>query len=195
MRACLLSIIIVAAVQAEALGANILHFTSSPSSWVGQGQTEWFTSANGYSFSGFRYFSQGAYSNAASFSVKKGSEYWSLDFVGPDYTFATPGHYADALRWPFHDDHPGLSFSGDGRGNNKLTGEFTVYEIEYSGTALTKLAIDFVQFDEGVERDWVRGSLRFNSNLPIPIPEPSTLAMLLVGGAGLVVCRRRRRAS
>lgn len=38
-----------------AQGADILYFTSSPTSWVGQGETRWVTPADGFSFHGSHY--------------------------------------------------------------------------------------------------------------------------------------------
>jgi hypothetical protein len=100
-----------------------------------------------------------------------------------------------ATRWPFqYPSAPGLDFSGDGRGDNTLTGYFNVLEIQYgSGNSIVSFAADFVQYDEGHMDWWNQGSIRFNSSLPIP--EPSTLALISFCGLGVGVVAYRRRKS
>ncbi|HVQ87180.1 MAG TPA: hypothetical protein VMT88_03265 [Actinomycetes bacterium] len=59
------------------------------------------------------------------------------------------GTYTNATRASFRDDvSPGIDVAGDGRGCNKAFGEFTVRDIEFSGTDLTKLSLSFVQHCE-----------------------------------------------
>lgn len=60
--------------------------------------------------------------------------------------------YSDARRYPFNDDHHGLSISGMGRGCNTLTGEFTVHEIAFGDRGhIRRLRVSFVQHCEGGE--------------------------------------------
>ena len=48
--------------------------------------------------------------------------------------------YPNAQRWPFQDiDKPGLDFSGDGRGCNTLTGEFTISKMIYDFSGVPRL--------------------------------------------------------
>ena len=48
---------------------------------------------------------------------------WYLKFYAADGTAFAPGHYADAMGWPFQGaGHPGLSIYGNGRGSNQITG-------------------------------------------------------------------------
>ncbi len=57
--------------------------------------------------------------------------FWWLDFAAPRGTTLSRGKYRSAERFPFQlPERPGLSVSGEGRGCNELTGEFTVYAIE-----------------------------------------------------------------
>jgi hypothetical protein len=192
---------VISAITAQQLNAaNIFYFTSSPTSWVGHGETRTITPSQGFTFGVSKYASQGAYTNAlniavTNFDTAPPSQYdwWYLHFVGPNTTAANAGYYPDAQRWPFQDaGHPGLDFSGNGRGNNTLTGQFRVLEAVYSGTAVQRLAVDFMQFDSGSTSKWNWGSFRYNSDIPLTtIPEPSSLALILVG-AGLYVLRRRR---
>jgi VCBS repeat-containing protein len=77
-------------------------------------------------------------------------EFWFLDFAAPYETILTPGVYANAMRFPFQDPgRPGLDVSGNGRGSNTLTGQFTVYDVAFAGSALTRFAAAFEQHSEG----------------------------------------------
>jgi hypothetical protein len=166
--------------------ADILSFTSSPGSWIGQGQTLTFTDPADFSVS--RYYSQGAYTDALQFSV----DGYYLFLVGPDYTVPSVGFYSNATRWPFMGDGAGLAFEAPGRADNTLTGFFNVLQADYdsSGDVLS-FAVDFTQYDEGVTADWVSGSLRYNSTIPIPAPEPAGPAVIAVGLAILSLRRWR----
>src|SRR5262249_16806482 len=67
-----------------------------------------------------------------------------------DEAVLTPGAYLNAQRFPFQDPgKPGLDVSGNGRGSNTLTGQFTVYDVGFNGTALTRFAAAFEQHSEG----------------------------------------------
>jgi hypothetical protein len=173
---------------------DILYFTSSPGSWIGQGQTLNFTDPADFSVS--RYFSQGAYTDALQFSVAG----YYLFLVGPNYTVPTVGYYPDATRWPFMGAGAGLSFEAPGRGDNTLTGYFNVLQADYDSSGnVVSFAADFTQYDEGVTADWVSGSLRYNSTIPVPAPEPTDLAILAASLATLslyrlISTRRTRRA-
>lgn len=74
------------------------------------------------------------------------------------------GTYDDAMRYPFNDNKPGLSFSGNGRGSNTLTGKFVIWELKMNGIELQELAVDFIQHSEGGPSA-LAGSLRINSTL------------------------------
>jgi len=158
------------------MAANILYFTSSPSSWVGQGQTLTLTSPT-TSFSAYRYFDQGAYTNAVRLSAGD----YRLSLVGPGYTLPMEGFYPNATRWPFMESGAGMAFSGAGRGNNTLTGYFNVLQAIYNSSGnITSFAVDFMQYDECIQTKWVSGKFRYNSE--VPIPEPCTLVLLALGG-------------
>jgi hypothetical protein len=91
---------------------------------------------------------------------------WMCEIGAPKDKLLKVGEYTDAQRYSFSGDSPGLEFSGKGRGVNKLTGEFAVWELEFKGDQVTKLAIDFVQratVGKGKEAS-LTGKLRFNSS-------------------------------
>jgi hypothetical protein len=181
------------AISGSIFADDTLYFTSSPTSWVGHGQTRTITPSNGFTFNGFRYFSQGAYTNAVSISLTSSTEFWYLDFVGPHLTLPVTGSYPNAARWPFQSsDQPGLSFVGDGRGDNELIGSFEVLDATFDGSGnLLSFAADFTQYDEGDFSAWNRGSIRYHS--AVPVPEPSSVLLAI---AGALICggavRRRR---
>jgi hypothetical protein len=88
-------------------------------------------------------------------------------------------------------DGAGLAFEAPGRADNTLTGFFNVLQADYDSSGVLSFAVDFTQYDEGVTADWVSGSLRYNSTIPIPAPEPAGLAVIAVGLAILSLRRWR----
>jgi hypothetical protein len=154
-------------------------------------------------FGGGTNFSQGVsitYSGDAS---------WSFDFAAPSYNPVTNtntgqplsvGFYNNATRWPFNSPtKPGLDISGNGRGNNQLSGWFNVLEIAYGGNGdILSFAVDFRQYDENLTMSGpsLYGSLRFNSTIPLsPVPELSPLVLWAGGLAALALTRARRRSA
>lgn len=92
----------------------------------------------------------------------------NFSYIEPDYTnwfyldFSTrqmgvtlaPGFYPDAMRYPFEiAGHPGLDVSGNGRGSNTVTGNFTVVaaEFDYSGgmPQIESFSVHFEHHSEG----------------------------------------------
>lgn len=94
--------------------------------------------------------------DSVSLSFMSSDHWWYLDFntsrmLGKNLE---PGFYDDAQRAPFASTgHPGLSISGDGRGCNQLTGNFTVHEavFDYSGASpkVVSFTASFEQHCEG----------------------------------------------
>ena len=154
---------------------SALYFTSSPTSWVGQGQTKLFDSP-------ITDFSTTRQVNAVGLVFDNQTDWYYLYLIGPDSTQPTAGFYPNATRWPFNGSGPGLSFFGDGRGDNTLTGYFNILEAKYDTSGnVTSFAVDFMQYDEGVTANWVSGSFRYNSS--IPIPEPASALLMIIGAA------------
>ncbi len=73
-------------------------------------------------------------------------------------------------------------------------GEFSLFEYEYTVSGVTALSIDFTQYELGDPDKWAIGSIRYNSDLPINIPEPTVAIMVMCGVVG-VICRRSRSHS
>ena len=90
------------------------------------------------------------FDNGISLSVN-GATWWNLDFAAPGDVPLVPGTYTGAVRFPFQGaTEPGLSLSGDGRGCNTLTGQFTVHQAEYDAEGKpSRLDITFEQHCEG----------------------------------------------
>jgi hypothetical protein len=185
-------------------GANAFYVASSPTSKIAFGATILATPENGYGFNSKRTFDAGVRTNDVEFNVSKVDdkgnliEIWTLDFVGANKTLAVVGTYTDAVRFPFQTGtQPGLSFTGNNFGDNTLTGSFNVLDAEFDGSGkVSSFAADFTQYDEGNTTRWNQGSIRYNSDIPItPVPEPSTVTLLAIGGIGLFMRRRAQACS
>jgi len=167
--------------------SNIFTFSSSPSAWIGGGNTLTFTNV-----SASRTFNLGAYTD----SVHLSSSGYELIIVGPNLTLARVGYYPGATRWPFNGAGAGLDFTAPGRGDNTLTGWFNVLQADYQTNGqVASFAVDFVQYDEGNLTWWNRGSIRYNSSVPVPGSPPpmdfrrlvrtnSLVQLMLAGPAG-----------
>ncbi|HWQ93681.1 MAG TPA: hypothetical protein VN673_18610 [Clostridia bacterium] len=158
--------------------ANLFTFSSSPSSWIGAGQT--LTSTN---LSVSRTYSLGAYTDSIHFN----SSGYELTIVGPDRSLAQVGYYPGATRWPFMGTGAGMEFTAPGRGNNTLSGYFHVLQADFhTNGQVAAFAVDFVQYDETSVTRWNRGSVRYNSNIPVPGPHPPMRMNKLIRTNGVV---------
>ena len=175
----LLAILLVLVFVSASKAATVLYFESSPESWVGHGLTVLATPEDGYSFVAKRNFD-----NGVSFDIKNhwndphhpDHDHWRLELAAPYEATLVPGFYYNAARFPFQDiDQPGLTFSGNHRGNNRNSGHFTVLEAVYgAGGAVESFAVDFTQYGEENPLWWINGQVRYNSDVPY-IPEPATV--------------------
>lgn len=141
-----------------------LMMTSEPGDWVGAGQT-YDLSGPPYTFTPSKNFL-----NGLDLSVVNGSLNWTLNFAAPFSALLAPGRYQNATRYGFNAaSAPGLNVSGNGRGQNRLLGEFTVYDIAYEGNSITRFAGSFVQQGQvaiaNILEPPLKGTVRFNSTI------------------------------
>lgn len=148
-----------------------MRFISTAGDYIGQGRTETYLASSST-------ITVGSISDSAvEVRVSNAEHWWYLDFAGPLGEKLARGAYAEAARYPFYSPlGAGLSVSGDGRGCNTLLGWFRVreYQRDDSG-AVTALAIDFLQNCE-VTGPPLYGAVRFNSQLPLAVPDTVAIA-------------------
>jgi hypothetical protein len=174
--ACALALPLAGSLQ-PAQSATLLSFLSSPYSWVGRGET---VSAGPDSGFGFEIGVQGEPFTMLSFSIAETwtpeglSHNWDLRLASPEGASLAVGSYANATRSPIQDTTaPGLDFSGNGRSNNRLTGSFNILESNIAEDGTLSFAVDFLQYDEEITNWWIKGAIRYNSEVPVNLtPEP-----------------------
>ena len=127
------------AAGATPASGNYIYLESAPGDYIGQGGTYLYTSADTtltFSDTGGR-LDVGV----------NGAERWNATFqtMLSLVRFET-GYYGNLQRWPFHNPvRGGLSWSGEGRGCNRLAGWFVVDSVTYTGIDLTALELRFEQ--------------------------------------------------
>jgi hypothetical protein len=149
--------------------STYFKFTSTPGSWVGHGYLNYsITPANGWNFNAtastdHRFIRLSARDPRP--GAPTSNYYWDLELETPDGSPLAPGFYGGATRYPFNDPgEPGLTLSGNHRGNNMNTGYFTVLEADFgAGSTVNRFAVNFRQHDEGSANKWVDGHLRLKS--------------------------------
>ena len=122
--------------------------------------------------------------NAIHFSVDGANgDWWTLDLAAPSGKTLAPGTYTGATRHPFNEPtEPGLDLSGNGRGCNTLTGEFTIGDVEFGPQGyVKKLDASFVQHCEGGTTA-ARGEVHISNPAP-PAELDLGLAVALDGTA------------
>lgn len=207
LRSCLLWMGLLL-LPSSALAAMILDFEASPQSWVGRGQSFTVTPDDDYLFSSSVGFGNSLHFLVASLNSPFGPDwnpgsgeeyhYWNLDLSAPFGQPLTLGRYENTARWPFQAvNQPGLTFSGDHRGDNRDSGFFDVLEIAFSPSGnIERFAVNFTQYGEENLDWWLNGQLRYNSSIPLTssVPEPSTLSLMLLGSLLALFWVRARRA-
>lgn len=160
---------------------TVLHYRSEPGDYIGQGQEVTLTTEE------VDFFVRPSFRGGVSVSINNFTRFprpqfisWSAQFAPPQGTDLVVGAYENATRWPFQaPTEPGLSFFGQGRGCNRLTGRFDVLEAVYDPNtgAVTNFAVDFEQHCEG-GAPALFGSIRFNSFVPLPVLIPPKITLL-----------------
>ena len=152
--------------------ATYFNFTSTPGSWVGHGYLNYSISpANGWLFSASASANH-SFVRLSADDPRPGAPtsnyYWDLSLETPNGGPLLPGFYGGATRYPFNDPgEPGLTLSGNHRGNNQNTGYFTVLEADFgAGASVNRFAVNFRQYDEGNPNNWVDGQFRFKCANP-----------------------------
>ena len=132
---------------------------SDAGDYIGQGLTYWYDEATAS-------ITTGGVSSVLNVTID-GVEFWTASFALPSGANWSPGIYAGARRYPFQlSSQPGLSFYGEGRGCNTLSGWFEIVEVQIVGSSLLRLAVDFVQHcEQGATR--LFGAIRINSAVPL----------------------------
>ncbi|TQV87050.1 PKD domain-containing protein [Aliikangiella coralliicola] len=166
MRARNVSIFLLALFSFSAGAANHITMDSDSGDWIGKGLSYDFSDESG-TFSVTKSDSQ----LRINYRSNSSSEYFRYEFVAPDNRVLERGGYVNAQRAPFRGPmNPGLSATGNYRGCNTINGYFYIYEYETDGS-LPVISLDFVQFCDSTS-DALRGSIRINTDSPIPYPLP-----------------------
>ncbi|MDQ5987616.1 MAG: hypothetical protein CSYNP_03361 [Syntrophus sp. SKADARSKE-3] len=119
---------------------NYINLQSDYGDYIGGGRTYNYTNSNAK-------IVVSANRGYLSISID-GDENWNGDFQCPSYlTQLQSGTYSNLQRYPIY--KPGLSWSGEGRASNTLTGWFTIENVIYVNGTLTEVDLNFEQHNEG----------------------------------------------
>ncbi len=145
----------------KVLGVNSLTMESEYGDRIGAGRSYSFPADAG-TFTAVQ-----TYSNVVTvaFNTKGGKESWSLDFVAPRGARLQPGTYSGATQYPYQGyTNPGLDIEGNGRRSYRLTGDFTVKQIEYAADGtIDSFWVVFEQHADGATAA-LRGELKYNAS-------------------------------
>ncbi len=122
---------------------GFVHLQSDAGDYIGAGGTYDYTQANAVIT---------VTAGAGHFGMSiRGDEWWFADFQIPSgINHLQPGNYTDLQRYPFHDPAKGgLSWYGEGRGCNTLSGSFSVDSVRYAQDTLLAIDLRFEQHCEG----------------------------------------------
>lgn len=166
-----------------------LELNSDLGNYIGQSDYYYYSQESG-NFSASKNFDNGV---SIDFSEPNFSgHWWGVNFSAPGDALLTPTTYLNATRWPFQAAaSPGVSASGDGRGYNTLTGEFTVNQVVYgTGNNIVSFDATFRENGDGdPASESFRGRVRYqatpNGELPGVLtndtdPQKTALTAVLV---------------
>ncbi len=151
---------------------NYVYLESQSGDYIGQGRSYLYTQANAV-------VSAVAQGPLLTLNIA-GDQDWGGNFLAMNsLDRLEPGYYGDLQRYPFHNPvRGGLSWSGEGRGCNTLTGWFVVDAITYSGSTLTSIDLRFEQHCDGSIAA-LRGKLHWDASdstaPPGPVAPPADL--------------------
>jgi hypothetical protein len=125
-----------------AKAATIFSYISSPYSTVGGGESAVVGPADGFEITPYNYDNKTIFFAINDFQTNPNpwqSRWWYLNLTAPTDAQLTVGVYSNAARFPDEGSSGGLDFYGNGRGNNSLTGSFTIWEFSHAedGTLLS----------------------------------------------------------
>ena len=175
MRLCALLVALFFCVAPSSAQTPITSFAyaSQTGDYIGQGQTRTLLPPV-WTFGAAKNFDGGV-----SITIRGASpgDFWFLDFAAPGDVPLVPGTYLLATRFPFQSPtSPGLDVAGEGRGCNRLTGQFTVLDVVYgAGDTIVSFAADFEQHCEE-QPPTLFGSIRYNFVPPPFTVSPGTIA-------------------
>jgi len=146
---------------------NYIRLHSDPGDYVGAGGDYDYSQAN-------TVITLTATLTHLSFNLR-GDQWWYGEFQLPNTTSRwQPGTYANAQRYPFNDPaHPGIDWTGEGRGCNTETGSFTVDSVTYAADSLKQVHLTFEQHCEG-GTPALHGTIHWRSDDPTRSPGPVT---------------------
>jgi hypothetical protein len=139
---------------------------SDPGDYIGAGGTYGYSNTNAV-------IAVSATTTLLQLSIS-GDEGWIAGFKVPSGAQLSAGAYSNATRWPFQGTGAGLSWGGQGRGCNTLTGSFTIDSLSWTdelGSALLAVDLRFEQHCEGTAPA-LRGSIHWRADDPTVAPGP-----------------------
>lgn len=147
------------------LGQTAMKIFSEPGDYIG----------NGVDFPVYNVdnatFTAAVNRDAVVVAVEQGWDGWRMEFNAAPGERISTGVYENATRWPFNEAGPGFDFVGYGRGCNRLSARFKVYEVAYSPEGdLERLNATFEQHCE-MSEPALFGSVAWRSTQPLnPLP-------------------------
>jgi hypothetical protein len=143
-------------------------YSSTPGDWIGQGLSNSYVSpASTISIV------SGSDAGELNVQVTSGSDWWYISLAAPSGSTLVPGTYLNAERAPFRSaGHPGIDVSGNGRGCNRIFGQFVLRSISADASGnITELDASYVQHCETATAPALTGTIRVNA----PTGAPTTL--------------------
>jgi hypothetical protein len=161
------SLVAVGPASAQTVQTGTLSFTSDPGDYIGGGQSASYNTGAGDTLN-----VTGSSDDRIVHANVDGAngDWWYLDIAAPQGQTLTPGTYTGATRYPFQTStQPGLSFDGNGRGCNTLTGSFTVQQAVFGPNGyVQEFDATFEQHCEGSD-----AALHGEVHITNPAPPPA----------------------